>query len=95
LVSKGDHAEEIVVTRDSTIREVQAFAIDPDDSKKLYAVISIDKTIGLYTSTDGGLKWTKEKDLNDKAKNLFINPSSLKDKPHLVHHLRCRDNREE
>ena len=79
LVSKGDHAEEIVVTRDSTIRDVQAFAIDPVDSKKLYAIISIDKAIALYTSIDGGLKWAKERDLNDKAKNLFINPSSPKD----------------
>src|SRR4029079_6534631 len=41
LVCKGDHAEEIVVTKDSTIRKVQALAVDPKDSKKLYAIISI------------------------------------------------------
>ena len=70
LVSKGDHAQEVVVSRDSTIRKVQAFAIDPESSKKLYAVISIDKAVALYVSDDGGLKWTKEKDLKEKAKNI-------------------------
>ena len=78
LVSKGDHAQEIVVTRDSTIREVLALTVDPENSKKLYAVISVDKAVGLYVSEDGGLKWAKEKDLQDRAKNLFINPSSSK-----------------
>jgi photosystem II stability/assembly factor-like uncharacterized protein len=76
LVCKGDHAEEIVVTKDSTIRKVQALAVDPKDSKKLYAIISIDKAITLYTSNDGGLKWVKEKELDERAKNIFINPSS-------------------
>ncbi|MEO6722950.1 MAG: hypothetical protein ABIN67_21465 [Ferruginibacter sp.] len=79
LVSKGDHAEEILVTRDSTVREVQAFAIDPTNSKSLYAIISVDKAIALYTSNDGGSNWTKEKDLIDNAKNLFIDPSSPKE----------------
>src|SRR4029079_10631048 len=79
LVSKGDHAEEIVVTRDSIIRSVQAFAVDPGNSKKLYAVISADKAIALYLSTDGGLNWMKEKDLTEKAKNIYILPSSPKD----------------
>ncbi|MEP7106977.1 MAG: hypothetical protein ABI760_03330 [Ferruginibacter sp.] len=79
LVSKGDHAEEIVVTRDSTVREVQAFAVDPGNSKKLYAVISIDRAAALYYSFDGGLRWAKEKDLKDRAKNIYILPSSSKD----------------
>ncbi|MEO8766090.1 MAG: hypothetical protein ABI416_17440 [Ginsengibacter sp.] len=79
LVAKGDHAQEIVVTRDSTIREVQALAIDPADSKKLFAVISIDKAIALYISSDGGLKWVKEKELEKQAKNIYVLPSSPKD----------------
>jgi photosystem II stability/assembly factor-like uncharacterized protein len=79
VVCKGDHAEEIVVTKDSVIRDVQALAVDPDDSKKLYAVISIDKTVALYISNDGGLNWTKEKELKERAKNIFIDPSSSKD----------------
>ncbi len=78
FVAKGDHAEEILITRDSTIREVQALAVDPENSKKLYAVISIDKVIALYISDDGGSNWTKEKDLEERAKNIYIIPSSPK-----------------
>jgi len=79
LVSKGDHAEERLVTKDNTIRDVQALAIDPANSKNLYAAISIDKAIALYVSDDGGSKWVKEKDLKERVKNIFINPFSSKD----------------
>jgi len=78
IVSKGDHAQEIVVTRDSTKREVLAFAVDPENSKKLYAVISIDKSIACYISDNGGLQWTKESELKEEVRNIYIVPSSPK-----------------
>src|SRR4029078_1384729 len=53
-----------------------SFAIDPANSKKLYAVISIETVIGFYTSVDGGIKWSKEKNLDDKIKNIYIHPTS-------------------
>lgn len=76
VISKGDHAENVIVTKDSTTRRVHAFAIDPADSKKLYACISIDDKTALYVSGDGGDQWTKETDMQDAAKNIFIDPSS-------------------
>ncbi len=79
FISKGDHAGEVVVTKDSTIREVQALAVDPENSKKLYAVISVDKATALYLSDDAGLKWAKEKDMKGRAKNIYVIPSSPKD----------------
>ena len=79
IISKGDHATEVVVTNDSTDRRVLSFAIDPADSKKLYAVIAIDGNIALHISGDGGQTWTKEKELQDKVKNIYINPSSPKE----------------
>lgn len=79
LVSKGDHAHERIVTLDSSLREVQTFAIDQENSKKLFAVISVDKATAFYVSDDGGLKWQKEKDLQEAAQNIFIVPSSPKD----------------
>ncbi len=42
IVAKGDHAEEIIITSDSTSRHVLALAVDPDNSMKLHAAISID-----------------------------------------------------
>jgi photosystem II stability/assembly factor-like uncharacterized protein len=76
VVSKGDHAEEHIVTKDGTNRNVLAFAVDPDNSKKLYAAISIDQSLSSYVSEDGGIHWTKEKELTDGAKNIYIVPSS-------------------
>ncbi len=78
IVSKGDHAHEFVVTCDSTKREVLAFAVDPEDSKKLYASISINKSVALYISNNGGKQWTKEKELEEGVRNIYIDPSSPK-----------------
>ena len=76
VISKGDHGSEVIVTTDSAKRDVLCLAIDPADSKKLFAVISIDKNIGFYMSPDGGTTWKKEKDLQDRIKSIYINPSS-------------------
>ena len=78
IVAKGDHAEEIIITSDSTRRHVLALAVDPDNSMKLHAAISVDNVIGYYFSNDQGGHWTKEKDLENGAKNIFIVPSSPK-----------------
>ena len=74
-VSKGDHAQERLVTNDQTLRQVQAFAIDAVDSKKMYAVISIDKKQAFFSSDNGGASWNKKHELQYAAKNIFITPS--------------------
>jgi photosystem II stability/assembly factor-like uncharacterized protein len=76
IVSKGDHANEVLITKDSTDRKVLAFTVDPSDPKKFYAAISIDKAVGFYFSKDQGEHWTKERILEDGAKKIFIIPSS-------------------
>jgi len=78
IMEKGDHAEEIIITNDSTRRHVLALAVDPDNSMKLHAAISINNVIGYYFSDDQGRHWTKEKELENGAKNIFIVPSSPK-----------------
>ncbi len=76
VVSKGDHASEVVVTKDSTRRKVLALAVDPANSKQLYAAISIDNNAALYVSDDGGMHWKKDKELENDIKNIFVNPAS-------------------
>ncbi len=76
IISKGDHAMEVLVTKDSTHRSVLALTVDPSDSKKLYAAISIDKEVGFFFSGDQGEHWTKEHVLRDGSEKIFIVPSS-------------------
>lgn len=76
IASKGDHAGEVVVTKDGRRKTVQALAIDPQQSEKLYAAISIEQAVGLYISNDGGKNWNKERDFDYSVQNIFIDPSS-------------------
>ena len=57
-------------------QSVQALAIDPVQSKQLYAAIGTGQSVALYVSSDGGDEWTKEKDFDHDIKNIFIDPSS-------------------
>jgi photosystem II stability/assembly factor-like uncharacterized protein len=79
IVAKGDHAEEIMITNDRTRRQVLALAVDPENSEKLHAAISIDNAVAYYYSDDQGGHWTKEKELGNGTKNIFIVPSSPKE----------------
>jgi photosystem II stability/assembly factor-like uncharacterized protein len=76
IVAKGDHAEERVITNDSTMRHVLALAVDPASSMKLHAVISINDAVAYFTSDNQGATWTKEKELPKGVKNIFIVPAS-------------------
>jgi len=76
VISKGDHAEELLVTRDNTRRIVQAMAIDPFQSKKIYAAVKIDRSVALFVTDDGGNEWKKEKDMEQDVKAIFIDPLS-------------------
>jgi photosystem II stability/assembly factor-like uncharacterized protein len=76
IVSKGDHASEIIITKDSTRRHVLAMAVDPDNSDYLYAAASVNNTLAFYVSEDQGISWKKENELKNGAENIFVVPSS-------------------
>jgi photosystem II stability/assembly factor-like uncharacterized protein len=79
FIGKGDHAEERIITNDSTHRQVLALAVDPDNSMKLHAAISIDNVVGYYFSDDQGGNWMKERELESGVKNIYIVQSSPPD----------------
>jgi photosystem II stability/assembly factor-like uncharacterized protein len=79
VVSRGDHAEEIIVTQDSTRRQVRAMAVDPDHSELLYAAVSENNAHAFYVSEDRGGEWTRERELDNDARNIFVDPSSPKE----------------
>jgi photosystem II stability/assembly factor-like uncharacterized protein len=79
LISQGDHASEILVTKDSTRRSVLAFNIDPEDSRRLYAAIAIDNSTAFYVSGNAGEDWIKERELTERIRNIYIDPHSPKE----------------
>jgi len=78
----ADHAFEKIVTRDGSDDSVEALAIDPADSKILYAVMSSRGKADLGVSTDFGKTWKKEADLgeapqsHDNPWRVWIDPAS-------------------
>jgi photosystem II stability/assembly factor-like uncharacterized protein len=79
IVSRGDHAEERIVTVDGTGTNVMAFAVDPGNSMNLHVVMASGNSIAYYTSADQGKRWEKVKDLDGRVSNIFINPASAAD----------------
>jgi len=76
IVSKGDHADVRLVTKDSSRREVLALSIDPSKPDRLYAAIEINRSAAIYMSDDGGKDWKKETDIEGDVRKIFIDPSS-------------------
>jgi BNR/Asp-box repeat len=79
IVAKGDHAEEVIVTTDSTLQKILALAVDPENSLRLYAAIQIEEVTGFYISDDGGINWSMKRELKDGASNIFVLPGTLKE----------------
>ena len=69
VVSKGDHAEERIVTKDHLSRKVLALAVDGEN---LYAAITVGEETAFYSSKDKGKSWTKERVLEDGARKIFV-----------------------
>jgi photosystem II stability/assembly factor-like uncharacterized protein len=77
VISKGDHAMEVIVTKDHLSRKVLALAVDASNSQVLYAAISVGDETAFYRSSDHGKTWTKERRLDDGAQKIFVTGSSV------------------
>ncbi|MBX3240340.1 MAG: hypothetical protein KIT80_02180 [Chitinophagaceae bacterium] len=75
IISKGDHAANVVVTKDSISRRLHAFAVDPANPEQLYAGVTIDRANGIYSSADGGKQWKLELETAIPIKNIFTTPA--------------------
>lgn len=72
----GDHGDERLLTKDGSQVVVHALAVDPADSKSLFAVISKDKQAALYRSRDDAKTWDRVADLPAAGGALFVDPTS-------------------
>src|SRR5450759_11406 len=78
VLISGDHADEQILSRDGSRAMVQALAVDPSDSRALFAVISKEKKAGLYRSGDGAGSWENVGDLPAGGNRIYIDPGSPK-----------------
>ncbi len=74
----SDHADETIVAEPNVLGTIAALAVDPADSKVLYAAVDKDKNFGLYVSKDAGDNWERAGNLNESPKHLWVDPSSPK-----------------
>jgi len=74
----SDHSDEEIIAEPNPLGSITAMAIDPADSRILYLSAGDRKkgTSSLFVSRDRGESWTKEADLPELAKRVWVNPSS-------------------
>lgn len=74
----SDHSDEDIAAEPNPLGRITAMAIDPADSKVFHVTGGDSKkgTSSVFVSRDGGQSWTKEADLPELGKNVWVNPSS-------------------
>ncbi|MGO8788124.1 MAG: hypothetical protein ACLQVL_12185 [Terriglobia bacterium] len=76
IVMPDDHASPQVFTAQGPAGRVDALAVDPADSQKLYAAIGAVSGVALYTSSDRGAHWQRAAALLGGGREIFIDPHS-------------------
>ncbi|MCK5370116.1 MAG: hypothetical protein KAQ62_16255, partial [Cyclobacteriaceae bacterium] len=88
--AQGDHANEVVVTKDSTVTVVEKMAVDPENSQRLFLLVRKRKIdiwppsrgknsrfyMAIMVSEDGGDNWKLQDKLPFDQNNIFIDPTS-------------------
>ena len=76
IIMPDDHASPEFITDRGPAGRVDALAVDPADSLKLYATIGEGKAVALYLSTDRGAHWQRSADLPGGGRKIFVDPNS-------------------
>jgi photosystem II stability/assembly factor-like uncharacterized protein len=72
----SDHADETVFANPNPIGQIVALAIDPEDSRILYAAAYKDSRTALVLSRDGGRTWHRLRSLPGQPLRIWIDPNS-------------------
>lgn len=72
----GDHGDEVLRTRAGGEERITALAVDPADSKVLYAAMTSNRQTTLRVSTDWGRSWKAAGNLADGARAIYVDPHS-------------------
>ena len=75
----SDHSDEIILTDPDPLGTIAALAIDPANSKVLFAAAGTKESPALFVSRDYGKTWKKQVDLPAVPRRLWIDPNSSAD----------------
>ena len=76
LTAVGDHAEESIETASGEVERISALAVDPEDTRTLYAAFRANGQTALKISTNWGESWTAAGTLQDGARAIYVDPRS-------------------
>src|SRR5439155_20890293 len=79
IVMRSDHADEDLVTNADPLGLSSAFAIDPANSKVLYAAAGEKNHPALFVSRDWGEMWNRQDALPEPPRRIGVDPKSSKD----------------
>ncbi len=75
----SDHSDETILADPDPLSEIAALAVDPSDSKILYAAAGTKVSPALFVSRDYGKSWQKQVELPDVPRHLWVDPNSAGD----------------
>ncbi len=76
IAQYDDHAGNNIVSSVASPGTMEALAVDPGDSRVLYAVIRQNRAARLYLSNDRGKSWMDSAALDGGGRSVYIDPSS-------------------
>lgn len=76
IVMNSDHSDEVLVADPDPLGDIAALAIDPGNSKILYAAAGDKNHASLFVSRDWGESWSKQEDLPEIPRRIWIDPNS-------------------
>ena len=75
----SDHSDEQILADPDPLGEIAALAVDPSDSKILYAAAGTKASPALFISRDYGKRWQKQANLPEVPRRLWVDPHSASD----------------
>jgi photosystem II stability/assembly factor-like uncharacterized protein len=79
IVMRADHADENLIADPDPLGTIAAMAIDPGNSKVLYAAAGDKTHAALFISRDRGESWARQGDLPETPRHIWIDPHSPAD----------------
>ena len=75
----SDHSDEQILADLDPLQAISALAVDPSNSKILYAAAGTKESPALFISRDYGNTWQREAALPDVPRRLWVDPNSAND----------------